>query len=143
MKCTVILDENREEEVVIYARQKNSLVDEIERMVTNNPVQLIGYKEDEIVKLESKDVYCFLVDDGKSFAVCENDKYLIKLRLYSIEELLDNNFIKINQSSIANIGKIQKFDVSIGGTLKVIFKNGHVDYVSRRRIKYVKERLGL
>ena len=143
MKCTVILDKTREEEIIIYAHQKNQLICEIEHIAEGQPIQLVGYFMDEIVKLVPSEVYCFNVENGKLYAICENKKYLIKARLYNIDKMLDSKFIKINQSSIANINKIKKFDASIGGTLKVIFKNGHTDYVSRRNIKNVKERLGL
>lgn len=143
MKCTVILDNAREEEILIYAHQRTETIDEIERIAMGATLQLTGYFRGEIVKLDIKDVYCFTVDGGKLFAVCENEKYLLKTRLYNVEEIVDKNFIKINQSSIANINKIQKFDASISGTLKVIFKNGYTDYVSRRNIKTVKERLGI
>ena len=143
MKCTVILDKTREEEIVIYAHQKNEMIFEIERMAQEKPLQMTGFLNEEIVRLELQDIYCFTVEGGRLYAIGENEKYLIKARLYNIEEILDKNFIKINQSSIANVKKIQKFDASISGTLKVIFKNGHTDYVSRRNIKNVKERLGL
>lgn len=143
MKCTVILDKTREEEIVIYAHQKNEMIFEIERMAQEKPLQLTGFLNEEIVRLEPQDIYCFTVEGGRLYAIGENEKYLIKARLYNIEEILDKSFIKINQSSIANVKKIQKFDASISGTLKVIFKNGHTDYVSRRNIKNVKERLGL
>ena len=143
MKCTVILDKTREEEIVIYAHQKNEMIFEIERMAQEKPLQLTGFLNEEIVRLEPQDIYCFTVEGGRLYAIGESEKYLIKARLYNIEEILDKNFIKINQSSIANVKKIQKFDASISGTLKVIFKNGHTDYVSRRNIKNVKERLGL
>lgn len=143
MKCTVILDKTREEEIIIYAHQRTPLIDEIERVSKNDKTQLVGYLRGEIVKLNMQEVYCFTIDDGKLYAVCENEKYFIKLKLYIVEQMLDNSFIKINQSSIANISKIKKFDASISGTLKVIFKNGYSDYVSRRNIKNVKERIGL
>lgn len=143
MKCTVILDKTREEEIVIYAHQKNEMIFEIERMAQEKPLQMTGFLNEEIVRLESQDIYCFTVEGGRLYAIGENEKYLIKARLYNIEEILDKSFIKINQSSIANVKKIQKFDASISGTLKVIFKNGYTDYVSRRNIKNVKERLGL
>lgn len=143
MKCTVILDKTREEEIVIYAHQKNEMIFEIERMAQEKPLQMTGFSNEEIVRLELQDIYCFTVEGGRLYAIGENEKYLIKARLYNIEEILDKSFIKINQSSIANVKKIQKFDASISGTLKVIFKNGHTDYVSRRNIKNVKERLGL
>ena len=56
---------------------------------------------------------------------------------------MGSSFIKINQSAIANLKMIRKFDSTIGGTIKVVFKNGHVEYVSRRNIQRLKERLGL
>lgn len=143
MKCTVIIDKVRDEEILIYAHKKSEIIDEIERIAANAEAQLIGYLRGEIVKLDIRQIYCFSVEDGKLYAVCENQNYLIKARLYNVEQMLDKGFIKINQSSIANISKIKKFDASISGTLKVIFKNGYTDYVSRRNIKKVKERIGL
>lgn len=143
MKCTVILDKSREEEVLIYAHQRNDAIDEIERIAMGDVSQLTGYLRGEVVKLDVKDIYCFTVENSKVYAICSDEKYLLKLRLYNVEEMLDKNFIKINQSSIANKNKIQKFDASNSGTLKVIFKNGYTDYVSRRNIRNVKERLGI
>lgn len=143
MKCTVILDNTREEEIIIYAHQKNELIDEIERMVMGATQQITGFLNEEIIKLDTNDVFCFIIENAKLYAVCESKKYLVKTRLYNIEEMLDKNFVKINQSCIANISKIKKFDSSISGTLKVIFKNGYTDYVSRRNIKNIKERLGI
>lgn len=143
MKCTVIIDKVRDEEILIYAHKKSEIIDEIERIAANAEAQLIGYLRGEIVKLDIRQIYCFSVEDGKLYAVCENQNYLIKARLYNVEQMLDKGFIKINQSSIANISKIKKFDASVSGTLKVIFKNGYTDYVSRRNIKKVKERIGL
>ena len=143
VKCTVIVDSTREEEILIYVHKKTAIINEIERMATGEESGLIGFFREEIVRFDVKDVYCFTVDNGKLYAVCKNERYLLKTRLCNVEQTLDKNFIKINQSSIANINKIHKFDASISGTLKVIFKNGYTDYVSRRNIKNVKERLGI
>jgi DNA-binding LytR/AlgR family response regulator len=46
-------------------------------------------------------------------------------------------------SCIANLSKIKKFNASFSGSLSVVFKNGYTDYVSRRSVKFIKERLGL
>jgi hypothetical protein len=67
----------------------------------------------------------------------------LKQRLYEIEKVLPETFVKINQSCLCNIRKISKFGASLGGSLTVILKNGYKDYVSRRQIKAVKERFGL
>ena len=109
MKCTVIIDENHREEVIIYAHKRNEFIEQIENMIEGKNQSLIGYLRDEIVKLDANNVFCFTVENGKLYAICEKEKYLLKTRLYVLEETLDKNFIKINQSSIVNVNKISKF----------------------------------
>lgn len=143
MKCELHIDKNTDERVLIYAHEQNKAVDEIKSFVENQDIELIGYKDGEIEKLNPNKVNCFIIENSKIYAITDDDKYHVKLRLYNLEEMLGESFIKINQSCIANIRKIKKFDSSISGTLSVIFKNGYIDYVSRRNIKSIKERLGL
>ena len=143
MKLQIVIDSNRDEEIIVYAHNKSPLVVEIEELVNSRSVDLIGYAENETVKLNLNDIYCFFTEDNKVYALTENEKYRLKSRLYQLEENLNNNFVKINQSCIANIRKIDRFKATVGGSLTVIFKNGHVDFVSRRNLKNVKERLGL
>ena len=143
MKFTVILNSEREDEVIVYAKEKNSLVKSIEDLVNGADNYFTVQNERGIKRITEKEAYCFYIEDKKVYALTEKEKLLLKMRLYSIEEKLSEDFIKINQSTVINIKKIQRFDVSVTGTLKVIMKNGYTDYVSRRRIKNVKERLGL
>ena len=144
MKYTIIIDENHEEEVIVYAREKTKLTDEIERLVSDNSLGLIGYdKNGEGVKLTADEVGCFTAEDSKVYAITEKEKLRLKCRLYQLEEILPDNFVKINQSCLANIRKISRFDTSVSGTLLIKFKNGYKDYVSRRQMKAVKERFGL
>ena len=143
MKLQIVIDPNRDEEILVYAHEKTSLINEVEELVKSYSVDLIGYTENETVKLNLNDIYCFFTEDNKVFALTENEKYRLKSRLYQIEEGLSDNFVKINQSCIANIKKIDRFKATIGGSLTIVFKNGHIDFVSRRNLKNVKERLGL
>ena len=143
MKFTVILNSEREEEVIVYAKEKNSLEKSIEDLVNGADNYFTVQNERGIKRITEKEAYCFYIEDKKVYVLTEKEKLLLKMRLYSIEEKLSEDFIKINQSTVINIKKIQRFDVSVTGTLKVIMKNGYTDYVSRRRIKNVKERLGL
>lgn len=143
MKFTVILNSEREEEVIVYAKEKNSLVKSIEDLVNGADNYFTVQNERGIKRITEKEAYCFYIEDKKVYVLTEKEKLLLKMRLYSIEEKLSEDFIKINQSTVINIKKIQRFDVSVTGTLKVVLKNGYTDYVARRRIKNVKERLGL
>lgn len=135
--------DSQRNEVIVRAPERTPIIDEIEKLIQNSFQELIGYKDREAVKLCASDVYCFTVENNRVYAVTEIDKYLIKERLYQLEETLDENFIKINKSCIANLSKIQKFNASFSGSLLVVFKNGYTDYVSRRSVKPIKERLGI
>lgn len=142
MKCKIFVDKNKDEEVLIYTHEINGHVEEIKRVVTQE-IELVGYKNEEIKKIDLSDVTCFIIEDGKTYAYLKNDKFLIKLRLFQIEEIINESFVKINQSCIANIRKIKKFEATLGGSLLVKFNNGYSDYISRRQLKKVKERIGL
>ena len=143
MKLTVTIDQNCTEEIKIFAHERNELIDKIEDMLKQEEVRFVGFFGGEIFPLEPDDVFCFFAENNKCFALLENKKLEVKQRLYKIEAALPREFVKINQSCIANLSKIEKFEATIGGTLKVVFKNGHTDYVSRRNLKSIKERLGI
>ena len=142
MKLEIITDENCEEKIVIYQHNENPLTEKIKQLVEETE-EIIGYKEKEILKLNPYDVFCVTVIENKVCAVLKDETYQLKERLYTLEEKLPQVFVKINQSCIANIEKIGRFDASISGTLKLTFKNGWTDYVSRRQLKSIKERLGI
>ena len=143
MKCEIIIDSDREEKVVIFAQKMTPLIRDIKELAECTDCRLVGYQDKVLVPLDPSNIFCVTVIRNKTYAICEKESFLLKERLYVLEEKLPDYFIKINQSCIANIKKIQRFDASISGTLKLRFQNGHVDYVSRRQLKYVKERIGM
>ena len=143
MKCYTYINENEEERVLIYAHDRTRLVDDIESLVLSSEIDLTGSYDNEIIKIDINDVVCFISENNKVYALVGDKKYQIKYRLYQIEELNLNMFIKINQSCLANKTKIKRFETTIGGALKVVFKNGYIDFISRRELKNVKKRMGL
>ena len=142
MKYTTVIDPRREEEVIIHAKKKTREIDELESYLDRMSAELMGYGEDgHIVPLRPSEVHCFIVEDGKVYALTDTGKLTVRLPLYAIEEMLSEDFVRINQSCLGNVRKIARFDASIGGALMVTFQNGHRDYVSRRQLKTVKERM--
>lgn len=140
MKFRFIKDETKNE-VVVYCKEKTRLIKEIEKMCNENSHKLIGYNNGIIKEINYLDVECFYTYDDKVFALVDNNQYQIKMRMYELYELFNDKFMYINQGCLANIKHIDYFDASISGSLVVIFKSGHKDYVSRRQIKNIKERL--
>lgn len=142
MKCRIFIETEHEDEILIYAKQKTELISKIEALCSEENTEIVGYIDRDGIRLEVSDIHCFVVEDNKVFALTDDNKYRLKQRLYNFEEILDNRFVKINQSCIVNIRQIRKFSVSVSGTMNVTLKNGYSDYVSRRNLKNVKERLG-
>lgn len=142
MKLEIFIDKECEERVIVYAHEKTKLTDAITQLV-NETDTLIGYNGKQYVKLSFADIYCFIVEENKVFAVTENERLQLKNRLYQLEEIMPESFVKINQSCIINTVKAERFDASITGTLLVKLKNGYSDYVSRRNLKKIKERFGI
>lgn len=143
MKFSIFVDKNHDEEVIVYTHAKTELTDRIEQLVTENSFDLIGFIDREAFTLNLAEIQMFVVLDNKIYAVTGDEKFFVRTRLYVLEEKLPYSFVKINQSCIANTNYICRFDTSVSGTLKVKFKNGMTDYVSRRQLKNIKERFGL
>lgn len=144
MKCFTFINSDEEEKVIIYAKEKTSLVEEIEKLVASTGVTLSGTLDETSILINPADVTCFVVESGKIYALIGEKKYQLKEKLYQLEDMPFNEFfVKLNQSCFANIKKIKEFKSSIGGSIMVVFQNGYVDYISRRELKNVKERIGL
>ena len=70
------IDRECREEIIANVHQRTPLIDEIERMVTQDGTseQLTGYTEDEIVMLDIREIECFTVEDEKTYAVYKKGK---------------------------------------------------------------------
>ena len=142
MKLNVFVDKTQEERIDIYVKEKRQIVEDIKNLISEENI-LLCYKNSEIYKVSFSEIILLAVENEKVAVFTEKDKFFIKERLYMAEKKLSSDFIRLNQSAIGNIRKIRKFDCSVSGTLKVTFTNGLTDYVSRRQVKAVRERLGL
>lgn len=143
MKLTIITDPTREEEVVIFTHGSSSLVEEIRQLVDGKSAPLVGFCDGEGTILDYVKVQRFTVENEKIYAHVGEKTYRIKQRLYQIEQQAPDCFVKIHQSCLANLRQIARFEAALSGTLRVVFKNGDIDYVSRRNVRKVKERLGV
>lgn len=135
----------KEPKVVIYTSEINSQTSEIIRKLCENNTQfLTGFKDETAEILEQDNVVRIYSSDGRVFAVTDNGEYLLKQRLYELEERLDRSrFVRISNSEIINLKKVKKFDLSLSGTICVALQNKTVTYVSRRYVSKIKQILGI
>ena len=142
MKFRLIIDKDKEEEVVATVHQRSPLIEQIESLIVNHTDRIPGYLEDEIKMLEVSDIECVTVLDGKTYAIDSGNRhYQLKQRLYELEQTLPASFIRINKSTLANEKALDRFTVTIAGSVDAIFKCGYREYVSRRCFTQIKRRL--
>ena len=144
MKFRLIIDKEKDEEVVATVHERSPLIDEMEALIQKytGTDRIPGYTEDAIKMLSVSDIHCITVLDGKTYAIdAENRRYRLKLRLYELEALLPSSFIRINKSALANEGALDRFTVTVAGSVDAVFKCGYTEYVSRRCFAQIKRRL--
>ncbi len=146
MKFEIKLDENcLETKVIIVAEKMTEEITELmQRISEENSQGIVGFDGDVVQILEQTDIFRIYAAVGKVFAVTNKKEFVLRLRLYEIEERLNNKgFVRISNSEIINIEKAKKFDLSTVGTICVSLSNGNVSFVSRRYVKKIKKTLGI
>lgn len=142
MRFRLIIDKEKDEEVIITAHQRTALVDEIETLLSKHTDRIPGYTDDDIKMLSVSEIECITVLDGKTYAIDSgNRQYRLKQRLYELENTLPPSFIRINKSTLANEAALDRFTVTIAGSVDAVFKCGYTEYVSRRCFAQIKRRL--
>ena len=144
MRFKLIIDKEKDEEILATVHDRTPLIDEIESLIqrhTGND-RIPGYTEDDIKMLSISDIQCITVLDGKTYAIdSKNQRYRLKQRLYELEQQLPATFIRINKSTLANEPCLDRFKVSYAGSVDAVFKCGYTEYVSRRCFAQIKRRL--
>lgn len=143
LKFSLIIDSGKEEQVTVTAHARSPLTDRIEALVLadSKPDRIAAYTEDEMRILKFSDIECITVLDGKTCAIDRAGiRYRLKQRLYELEPLLPESFIRINKSSFANENHLQKFTAAFSGAVDAVFKCGYREYVSRRCFAAIKRR---
>jgi DNA-binding LytR/AlgR family response regulator len=143
MKTKIIIDPSLEVDLTLIFKEESSLIDKIKQTIDEYEISIKGMIKEDIYLLNLSSIQAFIIENSKVYALDDDKKYLIKYRLYQLEEFLPPNFLKINQSCLVNIKKINHFSTSLTGSIKVILDNNYEDYISRRLLNKVKERIGL
>lgn len=146
MKIEIEIDKNcLETKLIIVTREiteevsilKQKLSDEIQH-------EIVGYFDGYAKFLEQTDIELIYASNGKVYAECNGKEYQLRLRLYEIEEKLNKkSFVRISNSEIVNLKKVEKFNLNLAGTICVLLSNGKSVYVSRRYVSKIKKSLGL
>lgn len=146
MQIEIKIDENCKEPKIIVVTDKvtEDIGEIIKRLAEEQTKTIAGFKEDTVEVLEPDNIFLIYASSGKVFAQTTHGEYLLRIRLYEMEQRLDRySFVRISNSEIINLKKVKGFDLSFSGTICVTLSNGTVTYVSRRYVGKIKQILGI
>ncbi|MBF1212133.1 LytTR family DNA-binding domain-containing protein [Gemella morbillorum] len=144
MKLELNIDEKVKETLVVVSANKiDKEVQNLINYIEYSSEYLIGIVEDKASIIDIDEIIRVYIEDRKTFVVTLKDTYVVKKKLYEVENMVTRNFVKISQSEIANIKFIKNLDFSNTGTIVIKYKNSDISYVSRRMIKEFKLKLGI
>ena len=130
--------------IILTDSMTEEINDIIKKLSAHAPQIISGSKDQRIEVLEETDLIRVYANTGKVYAVTSNGEYMLRLRLYEIEEKLNpHQFVRISNSEIINLRKVVNFDLSFSGTICVKLTNGTITYVSRRYVSKIKKILGI
>jgi len=104
---------------------------------------LIANIGNEIHRINPSDIYYIETVDNKTFIYCKSNMYESKQKLYELEELKINDFLRISKSTIVNLSKIKSLIPSISGRLEAVLINKERVVISRQYVSALKKNLGI
>lgn len=146
MEFHLYIDPEAREEIQAILHRRTPLADELEAVVRrySGNDRIIGYTDKGHKELRFSDIECVLVQDDKTYAVdVHGERFQLKARLYELEQLLPSSFLRVNRSALVNRERIERFAVSFNGAVDVVLRCGYREYVSRRCLRTLKERMGI
>lgn len=135
----------KEPEIIIRTSEMtDEISDIIQKLSVSQQKLLAGFIDDSVQLIDPSEIVRLYSADKKIFAQTKSGEFLIRLRLYELEERLDKTlFVRISNSEIVNMKAIKKIDLSFAGTIFITFSNEATTYVSRRYVARIKQVLGI
>lgn len=145
LKISINVDENiRDIEIAISC---NRLTPEIERVLATLRIldkQLMVKREEETYLLDVGKVVYMETVDRKTFVYTKDEVYETGLKLYELEQQLENcGFFRASKSCLLQLKFIRSLKMDLNRRIKVTLENGEQLIVSRQYAEGLKERLGV
>ena len=134
-----------DDEIIIIHNAKSELINSLQvfllsESVKSSPLKL--YKGDTEYFIKVSEILFFETYDSYVFAHTKSDAYKSDYRLYELEEILNDDFVRISKSTIANLDYIASIKRNFGSSSTINFLNSLKEVeVSRKYLPILKEEL--
>lgn len=144
MKINIDIDKNNTEtSITIKAKEWTAELKEIISFLNRKqPQRLFGVDNDQTVLLEPEEIDFVYAKNRRIYAALNKQSVEIRMKLYEVEEALATyDFMRFSKSVVGNINRIQRFELSFNGNLCIYFHSGNKEYITRKYVPAIKERL--
>ena len=133
VRTNISQDYGEDIEIVVntskFTKEVGEIIETLQQ-ITSRIDSIIGKKGNEISVINIDEIICFYSSEQNNYCKTDKGEFVIKQKLYELEESLPkNDFIRISNSTIINIKFVKCFDVSMIGNILVKFKDGTSEYV--------------
>lgn len=136
-----ISNECKEEEIIIRCNNVNDTVQKIQAYIqTLVTPKLTFYKGTQEFYLSLDEIIFFETENEQVYAHTKNDAFRVKYRLYELEKMLSNTFIRVAKGTIVNTSHIYAINRNITGASQILFNATHKHiYASRHYYNDLKQ----
>src|SRR5699024_3861038 len=122
--------------------------EELEEIVAilkrKNKRRIFGVEADQTILLDPDHIEFVYAEKRKVFASMGKRKIEIRMKLYELEDMLTAyGFMRFSKSVIGNLNQIERFELSFNGNLCVYFHSGNKEYITRKYVAPIKNRLAM
>lgn len=144
MKINCHVDEGIDEECAeIWVKKMTPELANLIRYLDQQKQVLWCYKGDEFKPVALSEIYAIQTADRELDISTVDHHYACRKQLSSVKELLSSDFIEASRSAFFNFNYIDHLVLLDNGAIDVVLKNQQRIPISRRKIKNLKERIGL
>lgn len=134
------IEEKEQEQIIIECVDLTREVEEIRAFALSKGTTLTGLLEERVHLFPLSAVYYFEAVDERVFAYTKTHAYEMKVRLYQLEELYQNqHFIRCGKSFVINLLKLGSISPALNGRFTAHMKNGEKIMVSRQYVPALKK----
>jgi DNA-binding LytR/AlgR family response regulator len=140
-----LVNEVKEDEVIIRCGRVDETIQKIQQYIleqSSKSSQITFYKQNQEFYIPLNEVLFFETEEEHIYAHTATDSYLIKFRLYELEQLLPRCFVRAAKSTIVNIMQVYSITRNLTASSLIQFNNTHKQvYVSRYYYQELRQRL--
>jgi DNA-binding LytR/AlgR family response regulator len=136
--------ELEEIDVLIRAPERDGEVEALIRRVSGKPPEglTVTGADGALVRLMPEKILLVTMQGNTARIATETAVYTLRQTLQSIEQTLsDRDFLRISRSELINMNKIEKYDFTVKGELRLELTGGIETWAARRCIPAIRARL--